>query len=167
MYTSYYLYRAQRHNELIDAVALEHEVDPELIRAVIWRESRFNAAAVGGVGEVGLMQVTETVGQEWAAAVGRPPPDIDELAEPENNVRAGTWYLAQGLLQWAAKADPVPYALAQYNAGRSNALRWSKDDENDPHRFVEHISYPGTEQYILDILARYRKTAATERRHPE
>lgn len=164
IYTSLYLYRAQRYNELIDTIALEHHVDPQLVRALIWRESRFDASAVGGVGEVGLMQVTETVGREWAAAADRPPPDRDELIAPEYNIRVGTWYLAQALGQWNDKADPVPYALAQYNAGRSNALRWSKDDGNNPRAFMEKITYPGTHQYILDVLQRYRKT--TGHPHP-
>ncbi len=150
------LNRVHRHDQLIVRIGREYQVDPRLISAVIWKESRFDAAAVGGVGEIGLMQVTETVGREWAAEYGLAEFSGHDLFTPEINIRAGTWYLARAIKQWSDRSDPLPYALAQYNAGRSNALRWARDDERDAHRFVEQITFPTTREYITDILTRYR-----------
>jgi len=154
--TTILLNRVHRHDQLIVRIAREYHVDPRLISAVIWQESRFDAAAVGTVGEIGLMQVTETVGREWAAYQGRTDFSGHDLFSPEINIRAGTWYLARAIAQWSDRSDPLPYALAQYNAGRSNALRWAKDDGLDARRFVEQITFPSTREYIEIILTRYR-----------
>lgn len=155
------LNRMHRHTAVVNRVAQMYEVDPELISSVIWRESRFNAAAVGGVGEIGLMQVTEVVGWEWAAAANIEEFDRDDLFDPETNIHAGTWYLSRALRQWSDRDDPLPYALAQYNAGRSNALRWARDSGQDADQFIAEITYPGTQAYVRGILARYdRKTAS-------
>lgn len=150
------LNRIHRHDQVIVRIGREYDVDPRLISAIIWRESRFDAAAVGGAGEIGLMQVTEPVGHEWAADQGRPEFSGHDLFTPEINIRAGTWYLAQAIDQWSDRPDPLPYALAQYNAGRSNALRWAREDEDDIHRFLEQITFPSTKEYIETILTRYR-----------
>ena len=154
--TTVLMNRVHRHDELIIRISREYEVDPRLVAALIWKESKFDAAAVGGVGEIGLMQVTETVGQAWAAAYGNESFIREDLFLPEINIRAGTWYLARAIQQWSDRPDPLPYALAQYNAGRSNALRWARDDDRDPHRFVEQITFPTTREYVTDILTRYR-----------
>lgn len=150
------LNRIHRHDQLILRISKEQGVDPHLVSAVIWRESRFNPAAVGKAGEIGLMQVTEMVGHEWAFHAQRESFTLHDLYNPEINIRAGTWYLNRALTDWSDRADPVPYALAQYNAGRSNALRWSKNDEGDARQFIAQISYPMTQSYVETILLRYR-----------
>lgn len=150
------LNRIHKYDEMIIRISREYAMDPRLVSAVIWRESKFNASAVGSVGEVGLMQVTEVVGQTWAKEHQIAEFSKHDLFNPEINIRAGTWYLAQALRAWADRPDPLPYALAQYNAGRSNALRWAADDGNNHRIFVENITYPGTREYIEDILKRYR-----------
>ena len=148
--------RVTRYDDVIAAAATEYGVDPRLVSALIWQESRFRPGVVGPAGEVGLMQVTEIVGYEWAGRHARPDFDVDDLLDPEVNIRAGTWYLARAMQQWSHRPDPVPYALAQYNAGRSNALRWAEGDQQDAQRFMESITYPGTRAYIERILRRYR-----------
>ena len=49
--------RFQQYDKLIRAVATENHVDPMLVKAVVWRESRFNPRAHGRAGELGLMQI--------------------------------------------------------------------------------------------------------------
>ena len=149
--------RVAAYDEWIEAAAQEYGVDAPLIAAVIWQESRFRPHVVGGVGEIGLMQVTPTVGYEWAGHHGRMPFDPEELFNPETNIRVGTWYLHRGLQQWDDRPDAVPYALAQYNAGRRNALRWAQNDHRNPHQFVENITFPGTRHYVHTIWQRYRR----------
>jgi soluble lytic murein transglycosylase-like protein len=41
-------------------------------------------------------------------------------------------------------ADPLPFALAEYNAGRSNAQRWALLCGTDDRAFIERITYPTT-----------------------
>src|SRR3546814_10083100 len=50
----------------------------------------------------------------------------NELFDPAKNTRAGTWYLRKMLRRYAHTDQPVVFALADYNAGRSNVLRWNK-----------------------------------------
>lgn len=151
-----YLNRIHRYDDLIVRISREYEVDPRLVSAVIWRESRFDAGATGAAGEIGLMQVTDLVGEIWARAHGIDTFDKSDLYKPEINIRAGTWYLAQAIEQWGNRSDPLPYALAQYNAGRSNALRWAEGDGGKARRFMENITYPGTRDYVESVLRRYR-----------
>src|SRR5262249_143897 len=58
--------RFHRYDRLIRGVALEHHLDPMLVKAVVWRESRFDPKKRGSHGERGLMQVSERAAGEWA-----------------------------------------------------------------------------------------------------
>ena len=51
--------RFHQYDRLIRAVAAEHHLDPMLVKAVVWRESRFDPRKHGSHGERGLMQVSE------------------------------------------------------------------------------------------------------------
>src|ERR1700737_4129840 len=58
--------RFQRDDTLIGLVAVEHHLDPMLLKAVVWRESRFDPQKYGTAGERGLMQVSQSAANEWA-----------------------------------------------------------------------------------------------------
>ncbi|MFH0953081.1 MAG: lytic transglycosylase domain-containing protein [Verrucomicrobiota bacterium] len=151
-----FIRRIHRYDDLIVRISRERGLDPRLVSSLIWRESRFEADRVGTHKEVGLMQVTETAGQEWAKASGVIGFSRDTLFNPATNIQAGTWYLARAIRRWSDRPDPLPFALAEYNAGRSNAQRWSAASGPNSRRFWETIDYPTTKRYIRDILRRYR-----------
>ena len=155
---AFYFYIHSLDN-IIAKTGREYEVDTKLIRAVIWRESHFNRRHTGTRNEIGLMQVTPNAAHDWATAMHEPIPLRQDLFKPEINIRAGTWYLHRAIQYWSAKskANPLPYALAEYNAGRSNALRWATHDQNDPNVFWNGITYPSTRRYVRDILCNYRR----------
>ena len=144
-----------QYDGLMVRVGQEHGLSPRLISAVIWKESRYRPQAVGGAGEVGLMQVTELVGYEWAGAHGIESFTQADLFRPEINLQVGAWYLSRAAAHWSMYDDPIPYALAEYNAGRSNVKRWSRK-ASDSHEFMQRITYPNTQRYVRDILKRYR-----------
>lgn len=149
--------RLHAYDKLIVKIAAEQKVDPKLIRAVIWRESRFKYDCRGKCGEIGLMQVTKNAVQEWAQANGISIVRKTDLFNPETNINAGTWYLKRSINYWSNKPNPLPYALAEYNAGRSNAVRWAASDGNDANRFWDSITYPSTKRYVHDVLSHYRQ----------
>lgn len=152
-----YLKKMHRYDQVIGEVSRQYDVDPRLVTAVIWAESRFDPSQVGAAGEVGLMQVTENAGKEWAHAVKRTPFQREDLFDPRTNLHAGCWYLSRAIQYWdRRKPDPLPYALAEYNAGRSNARRWADEKDSNSRRFVERITYPTTQKYVTLILRRYR-----------
>jgi soluble lytic murein transglycosylase len=130
-------------------------VDPRLVASLIWKESRFRPGLTGKAGEIGLMQVTEAAGREWAEAHDVHDFAKHDLFQPETNVRAGTWYLARAIEHWSDRPDPLPFALAEYNAGRANATRWAVDAET-ARAFRDNITYPTTKRYVRDVLKRYR-----------
>lgn len=149
-------WQARRFDPAIARAAREYAIDPRLIREVIRRESRFQPDACGAAGERGLMQITEGAASEWFDAHGRARLSGEALSDPELNIRIGSWYLARALRRWADREDPLPYALAEYNAGRANALRWAETHDG-AGAFVEAITFPGTRRYVETIETRYRR----------
>ncbi len=117
--------RFQQYDALIRSVAAQHHVDPMLVKAVVWRESRFDTRKFGSAGERGLMQVTERAANEWAREERVENFRVEELFDPKVNLQAGAWYLARAIQHWKKQVDPLPFALAEYNAGASRAQRWA------------------------------------------
>ena len=155
------------YDPIIANVARNEGIDPFLVRALIWRESRFDPTQHGSADERGLMQVKPDVGQEWAKANKVEDFKADDLYEPETNIRVGTWYLKRAIGRWTQTDDPVTFALAEYNAGRKNALKWVDPIAPQSHAaFVERITFPSTRLYIEKIESmrdQYRQQFATNR----
>ncbi len=148
--------RIHVYDTLIVDISRSRHLDPRLVSAVIWKESKFNVSAVGEKGEVGLMQVTMPAGREWAEAEGHTSFSKRDLFDPRVNLHAGTWYLARAISRWSAYPDPLPYALAEYNAGHTNAKRWAEAADADAGDFLNAVTFGTTRKYIEDILGRYR-----------
>ena len=151
--------RFHQYDRLIRSVALEHHLDPTLVKAVVWRESRFDPKKRGTHGERGLMQVSERAANEWARENKIANFNADQLFEPKTNLEAGTWYLHRAMEHWTHQSDPIPFALAEYNAGASRAQRWSGGSgiaEISERQFLQKIDFPATRRYVESIMERYR-----------
>ena len=137
---------------------MEHHLDPMLVKAVVWRESRFDPKKHGAAGERGLMQVSEKAANEWARENKIDNFRVEKLSDPKTNLEAGTWYLRRAFERWETQSDPMPFALAEYNAGASRAQRWSRGNGADAmsaQTFLKKIDFPGTRKYVDSIIARY------------
>jgi soluble lytic murein transglycosylase len=154
-----FAWRFHRYDALIKQISRKHGVDPMLIKAMIWQESRFSPKKIGGSSERGLMQVTTAAATDWVAANKIETFHPADLFDPKTNIDAGTWYMKRALDRWADKESPIPFALAEYNAGRSRVHRWIDDtqrgDKASGEDLQASISYPGTQKYIEAILRRY------------
>ncbi len=150
--------RFQRYDRMIRTVALEHQVDPMLVKAVVWRESRFDPGKHGTRGERGLMQVSEKAANEWAHENKVSGFQVEKLFDPKTNLEAGTWYLHRAIEHWKHEPDPLPFALAEYNAGASRAQRWSGNSVADisVRTFLSNVDFPGTRKYVESIIDRYK-----------
>jgi soluble lytic murein transglycosylase len=151
--------RFQQFDQLIRAVAATDRLDPMLIKAVVWRESGFDPQKLGGAGERGLMQVSEIAAREWAKENQVENFRMEELFDPKTNLEVGAWYLHRAIGHWQQTHDPMPFALAEYNAGASRAQRWAGGDgarSISATAFQRNIDFPGTRKYVESILARYR-----------
>jgi soluble lytic murein transglycosylase len=150
--------RFQQQDRLIKRVADEHGLDPMLVKAVVWRESRFDPQKFGTAGERGLMQVSEKAANEWARENKVENFQVEELFDPKKNLEAGSWYLQRALKHWEQQPDPVPFALAEYNAGASRAQRWAGGSSGPviaTSDFLQNIDFPGTRKYVDSIIDRY------------
>lgn len=150
--------RFQRYDALIRTVAAKHAIDPMLLKAVVWRESRFDPTKRGAAGERGLMQVSEKAANEWARETHVENFRADDLFDAKVNLEAGAWYLRRALQHWQHQENAVPFALAEYNAGASRAQRWAGDADATivaPETFRANIDFPGTRKYVEGIMARY------------
>ena len=151
--------RYHRYDALIRQVGQKYTVDPMLIKAVIWRESTFRPDKVGKDGERGLMQIMEPAAADWARQNKRPTFVPADLFSPQVNIEAGTWYLKKGLLRYASKDDPVTFALAEYNAGKSRVDKWVGDTNQGSSATAgdlrDSISFPSTRGYVDAIIERY------------
>ena len=149
-------YNENSQDEHILAAARRYEVAPALVKAVVWRESRFNPRVRGHAGEIGLMQVGKSAAKEWAGAEHILLFEHEQLFDPARNTLAGTWYLRKMLDRYRRTDNPPAYALAAYNAGASHFGRWNKGmASTNSEAFLKQMDYPGTRRYVRSILKRY------------
>lgn len=142
------------YRDLIETYAAQQSLDPALVAAVIYTESRFDPQAVSYLGARGLMQIMEDTGP-WIAGHLSDTNNytFDRMYEPESNIRYGTWYL--GFLSRLFDGDAVKM-LAGYHAGQNRVLGWlenpaySTDGKN-----LEEIPLPDTDQYVERVLQAY------------
>lgn len=145
--------KEHRAEPYIRAAAARHGLDPALVKAVVWRESGFEPSARGGAGELGLMQVGELAGQEWADAEGGPGYRHEHLLHPATNTLAGAWYLRKATRRYTGTDDPLAFGLADYNAGRANVLRWQRGPAaTNSAAFLGLMDFPGTREYVRAVL---------------
>ena len=123
------------------------------------------------------MQVTPTVGREWAAATGmrelerdmdRDPSSV--VRDPERNIQIGCWYLEKLYEQYRDTPDAEARMVAAYNAGPSRVSDWNKTKPGDRpltvDEFVARIDIPSTRAYVTSVLERYRKLKNTKQSSP-
>lgn len=138
----------------IENYSARWHVDKFLAIAVMKVESNFSEAACSQSGAVGLMQIMPETAAWIAYQLGEEPnkvaEDINNLREPETNIRYGTWYLAE--LEEEFKGNDV-LALAAYNAGRGNVHEWiEKNHWSENFSAVEEIPYAETRDYVKRVL---------------
>jgi soluble lytic murein transglycosylase len=124
-----------RYSEYVRVHAREHHLDPALLAAVIYQESKFNADAKSSSGAIGLMQLTPSTARGIAIRTGGHAFRTDDLYNPEINIRYGTWYLDHLFQKYRSKQ----LVLAAYNAGQGNVDRWRADGEGV--QFAETRAY--------------------------
>ncbi len=122
-------------NEIIARAGARHGVDPQLIHAVIWRESNYRNDVTSPRGAGGLMQLIPETARRFGCR---------NAHDREANVEAGTRLLRYLLTRFNGD---VQLTLAGYNAGEGSVARY-----NGVPPFNE------TQQYVRAVIARYGRT---------
>ncbi|MBD1821264.1 transglycosylase SLT domain-containing protein [Cyanobacteria bacterium FACHB-DQ100] len=136
--------------ETIENWSQQRQLNPMLVTALIRQESRFEPDIKSSVGAVGLMQVMPETGEYIANNI---KVKQFKLADPETNIKFGTWYLDYTHLQYDNNSM---LAVASYNAGPGAVAGWvSKAKSQDPDEFVEAIPYSETRGYVKSVLGNY------------
>jgi soluble lytic murein transglycosylase len=145
-----------RHDDIIRQQAAEKGVPADLIAAVIYEESRFSDQT-SSAGARGLMQITPATADVVERLSGGQTFVHEDLANPDLNIRYGTFYLRHLLDRYGGN---VAAALAAYNAGPGNADAWGGSDME-----IDDIRFPETHDYVEAVLERqaeYRKNYADD-----
>jgi soluble lytic murein transglycosylase len=128
------------YEHVIVGHARNYELDPALLAAVIYRESKFDADARSRSGAIGLMQLLPETAKGIALHTGGGKFVVDDLYDPEINVRYGSFYLRRLLHKYGEER----LALAAYNAGQRNVDEWLAGRRG--------IAFPETRQYVSEVL---------------
>jgi soluble lytic murein transglycosylase len=138
-----------RHDDIIRQQAREKRLDPALIAAVIYEESKFRDQT-SHAGARGLMQITPETARFIARRSGGTRFVQEDLATPQINISYGAYYLRY-LIDRYGGAETV--AVAAYNAGETNVNRWVRAAGGpDGFSVEEHIPFPETREYVNGVL---------------
>ena len=151
-----------QHQDIIRQQAAEKRLDPALIAAVIYAETKFDARP-SSAGAQGLMQILPQTAEFLAHRSGATSFRTADLATPQVNIAYGSYYLRYLLDEYGGSTI---LALAAYNGGEANVSRWLAEAHARGHRFaIGDIAFPETRAYVVRVLRAqqdYRRTYPTE-----
>lgn len=137
-----------RHDDIIRQQAREKGVDAALIAAVIYSESKF-IDQTSSAGARGLMQITPQAAKDIERRSGGTTFHIEDLSDPEINIRYGTFLLNEYLHDYGGN---VVAALAAYNAGPGYVEKWG-----GANLAIADIRFPETRAYVEGVLEKQRE----------
>jgi soluble lytic murein transglycosylase len=144
--------------DVIREQAAANHVDPALIAAVIYAESKFEPRP-SPTGAQGLMQIEPATAYYLAELSGGARFTASDLATPSVNVAYGSYYLRYLLDHYGSEEM---LALAAYNAGLTNVDSWvARARANGESLSRDSIPFPETREYVRRVLSAQRDYRAT------
>jgi soluble lytic murein transglycosylase len=141
------------YESIVRGHAENYRLDAALLAAVIYQESKFDPDARSDAGAVGLMQLRPETARGIAVRTGGSRFRVDDLTNPEINVRYGSWYLRHLLDKYGDEET----ALAAFNAGQGNVDSWRREGKG--------IAFAETRHYVdrvQELKRIYRDAYASE-----
>jgi soluble lytic murein transglycosylase len=147
-----------RDASVIRRQAAEKHIDPSLIAAVIYAETKFDPRP-SPAGAQGLMQILPSTAEFLAHLSGGVRFQTGDLATPAINIAYGSYYLRYLLDHY--EGDEL-LAVAAYNAGLTNVDGWLAHARADGGGLTEAaIPFPETREYVSRVLRAQRAYRAT------
>ncbi len=134
-----------QHEDIIRQQAHEKNLDPALVAAVIYAESRFRDQE-SNAGAIGLMQVTPKTAHYIERLSGGTTFVTSDLTDPQINISYGCYYLRHLLDHYG---DNEVAALAAYNAGTSNVDAWGGSAVT-----LDRIRFSETRAYVEEVMSK-------------
>ncbi len=128
-----------KYETIVRGHARNYHLDPALLAAVIYQESKFRSGVKSNSGAIGLMQLLPDTAKGIAVHTGGTRFRVRDLYDPELNVRYGSWYLRHLLDKYGDERT----ALAAYNAGQENVDEWRRDGKG--------IAFAETRHYVKRV----------------
>lgn len=156
----------ERRLPLEDEVAIreqarQKQLDPALIAAVIYAETKF-VARESSAGAQGLMQILPSTAEFLAKRSGGVEFSVEDLAHPAVNIAYGSYYLRYLMNHYGGEELP---AIAAYNAGLTNVDRWvAKAKAAGRSLSAGDIPFPETRAYVKRVMG---AQAAYKRIYPK
>jgi soluble lytic murein transglycosylase len=141
------------YEQIVRGHARNYDLEPALLAAVIYQESKFETQARSDAGAVGLMQLRPETAKGIALRTGGSRFRVEDLTNPEINVRYGSWYLRHLLDKYGDEET----ALAAFNAGQGNVDSWRREGKG--------IAFAETRHYVdrvQELKRIYRDAYASE-----
>lgn len=150
------------YSDVIRQQAAEKHLDPALVAAVIYAETKFDPRP-SSAGAQGLMQILPQTAEFLARRSGATTFTVSDLAKPQVNIAYGSYYLRYLLDRYGGQVMP---ALAAYNGGETNVDGWIARARSEGGQLtVQDIPFPQTRAYVLRVLQAqqdYRRTYASQ-----
>jgi soluble lytic murein transglycosylase len=138
-----------KHEDVIRQQANEKGLDPALIAAVIYQETKFRDRT-SSAGAKGLMQLMPGTAEFIAHKSGGTQFELQDLGTPQINIAYGSWYLRYLIGRY--NGNQV-LAIAAYNAGEDNVDRWvSRAGGAGSFDADRDIPFPETRAYVQGVL---------------
>jgi soluble lytic murein transglycosylase len=150
--------------DLLSARAQEGGLDPLLLAALVRQESLFEKTAESYAGARGLGQVMPATGEGIAGNLGLVDFRLDDLYRPTVSIRFAAYYLQ---VQMKRFDNQILIALAAYNGGPGNTLRWLELGGDDLDLFVEVITASQSRIYLQSVYEQYLVYERLYREEPE
>lgn len=141
----YLYFIPKKYDDIIDKYSTEYNVDRSLVKAVIFKESRFKETAVSSKGAIGLMQLMPSTAL-WL--MNKLKIEDYKIESADNNIRLGTYYLSYLMNLMDSDED---HALLAYNAGPENAKRWVNSEGYSKEDMDNYVDFNETRKYVREI----------------
>ena len=141
----YLYFIPKKYDDIIEKYSSEYNVDRSLVKAVIFKESRFKETAVSSKGAIGLMQLMPSTAL-WL--MNKLKIEDYKIESADNNIRLGTYYLSY--LMNLMDSDEE-HALLAYNAGPENAKRWVNSEGYSKEDMDNYVDFNETRKYVREI----------------
>ncbi len=150
------------NSDIIRQQAAAKHLDPALVAAVIYAETKFDPRT-SAAGAEGLMQILPQTAEFLAHRSGATTFRISDLGTPQVNIAYGSYYLRYLLDHYGGSKM---LALAAYNGGEANVDDWvARARARGRKLTIAEIPFPETRDYVRKVLnaqGDYRRTYPTE-----